>query len=81
MIKERVNISVPAFALREIDDYIGRLGENRSRFLYTTALKVIRGELSEIVQVKAPRQYKAAPAKKKTASKKKAAARRSGIAS
>jgi predicted RNase H-like HicB family nuclease len=74
--KERVNISVPAFALREIDDYISRLGENRSHFLYTTALKVIRGEFSEIVQVKVPRQYKAAPAKKKVAAKKQVAVKK-----
>lgn len=42
--KERVNISIPVYALREIDEYIATLGENRSHFLYTTALKVIRGE-------------------------------------
>jgi len=45
--KERINISVPVFALREIDEYVARLGENRSHFLYTTALKVIRSENPE----------------------------------
>jgi len=83
--KERVNISVPVFALREIDEYIVRLGENRSHFLYTTALKVIRGEISEVIVKKVPAKrstrYKAAtkkaPAKKKAVSKKKASARES----
>ena len=68
--KERVNISVPVFALREIDEYVARLGENRSHFLYTTALKVIRGEIPEVivkkVPAKRPARYKAA-AKKTTA--------------
>jgi predicted RNase H-like HicB family nuclease len=82
--KERVNISVPVFALREIDEYIVRLGENRSHFLYTTALKVIRGEIPEVIVKKVPAKrsarYKAAlkkaPAKKKTAAKKKAPVRK-----
>ena len=43
--KERVNLSIPGYALREIDDYARRIGENRSRFLYTTALRLIRGQL------------------------------------
>jgi predicted RNase H-like HicB family nuclease len=81
--KERVNISVPVFALREIDEYIVRLGENRSHFLYTTALKVIRGEIPEVivkkVPAKRPARYKTAakkaPAKKKAAAKKKAPVR------
>ena len=51
--KERVNISIPVFALREIDEYIVRLGENRSQFLYTSALKVIRGEIPEVIVKKA----------------------------
>ena len=67
--KERVNISVPVFALREIDEYIVRLGENRSHFLYTTALKVIRGEISEVI-------VKKVPAKKKAAARKKAPVRK-----
>ena len=62
--KERVNISVPVFALREIDEYIARLGENRSHFLYTTALKVIRGEIPKVVvkkvAAKKPARSKAA---------------------
>jgi len=78
--KERINISVPVFALREIDEYIARLGENRSHFLYTTALKVIRGELTEVivkkVSVKRPTRHKAAAGKasgkKQAAAKKKA---------
>jgi len=50
--KERINISVPVFALREIDEYVARLGENRSHFLYTTALKVIRSENPEATRHK-----------------------------
>jgi predicted RNase H-like HicB family nuclease len=46
--KERVNLSIPGYALREIDDYARRLGENRSRFLYTTALKLIRGQIGTL---------------------------------
>ena len=52
--KERINISVPVFALREIDEHISKLGENRSHFLYTTALKVIRGELTRVMVKKTP---------------------------
>lgn len=82
--KERVNISIPVFALREIDEYVVRLGENRSHFLYTTALKVIRGEIPEVivekVPTKRPTRYKTAakkaPAKKKAAAKKNAAPRK-----
>ena len=66
-IKERVNISIPVFALREIDEHIARLGENRSHFLYTTALKVIRGEIPEVivnkVAGKRPARYKVAAKK------------------
>ena len=66
--KERVNISVPVFALREIDEHIVKLGENRSHFLYSTALKMIRGEISEVivnkVAEKKPARYKTAPRKK-----------------
>ncbi|MEM0952803.1 MAG: type II toxin-antitoxin system HicB family antitoxin [Pseudomonadota bacterium] len=43
--KERVNLSIPAYALREIDEYAARIGETRSRLLYATALKLIRGQL------------------------------------
>jgi predicted RNase H-like HicB family nuclease len=43
--KERVNLSIPTYALREIDDYAARVGETRSRLLYATALKLIRGQL------------------------------------
>ena len=75
--KERVNISVPVFALREIDEHIARLGENRSHFLYTSALKVIRGEIPEAasnkVPAKKPARYKAAA--KKAHRKKKVAAK------
>jgi predicted RNase H-like HicB family nuclease len=82
--KERVNISVPVFALREIDEHIVRLGENRSHFLYTTALKVIRGEIPEVIVKKAPAKrparhkiaVKKAPAKKKVPAKRKAAAKK-----
>ena len=49
--KERVNLSIPTYALREIDDYAARVGETRSRLLYATALKLIRGQLG-------PRQEK-----------------------
>ncbi len=62
--KERVNISIPVFALREIDEYIVGRGENRSHFLYTTALKVIRGETPMVI-VKKARTKKKAAAKKK----------------
>ena len=79
--KERINISVPVFALREIDEYIAKLGENRSHFLYTTALKVIRGELSEVivnkVSGKRPTRYKAAA--RKASGKKQAAARKKAM--
>ena len=86
--KERINISVPVFALREIDEHITKLGENRSHFLYTTALKVIRGELPEIivkkVPVKKPAKHKPpvrkTRGKKKVAVKKKAAGRRPAAA-
>ena len=36
----------------EIDEYVARLGENRSHFLYTTALKVIRSEIPEATRHK-----------------------------
>jgi hypothetical protein len=82
--KERINISVPVFALREIDEHIIKLGENRSHFLYTTALKVIRGELPEVivkkVPVKKPARHKPPVrkirGKKKVGARKKAAGRR-----
>ncbi len=70
--KERVNISVPVYALREIDEYIVKLGDNRSHFLYATALKVIRGETPEVIVKKVPA--------KKTSSKKKAAAKNKVLA-
>ena len=43
--KERINLSVPAYALREIDAYVQAHGGNRSGFLVTAALSVVRGEL------------------------------------
>ena len=43
--KERVNLSVPAYALREIDAYVRAHGGNRSGFMVSAALSVARGEL------------------------------------
>ena len=71
--KERVNISVPVYALREIDEYIVKLGHNRSHFLYTTALKVIRGEIPEVINKKVPAKM---PARHKAAAKKAPAKKR-----
>ena len=42
--KERINLSVPAYALREIDVYVQAHGGNRSGFMVTAALSVARGE-------------------------------------
>tara|TARA_R110002110_G_scaffold415748_1_gene654840 strand:+ start:75786 stop:76097 length:312 start_codon:yes stop_codon:yes gene_type:complete len=60
--KERVNISIPVFALREIDEYIVKQGMNRSQFLYTTALQLIRGEIAaqtvDKVAARKPARYK-----------------------
>jgi predicted RNase H-like HicB family nuclease len=73
--KERINISVPVFALREIDEYVARLGKNRSHFLYTTALKVIRSEIPEATRHKtATRKGRG---NKKGAASKKTSGRRS----
>ena len=43
--KERVDLSVPAYALREIDAYVRTHGGNRSGFMVSAALSVARGEL------------------------------------
>lgn len=73
--KERVNISVPTYALREIDEHVEAIGDNRSHFLYSTALKVIRGEIPEVVLEKVPvkakprTRVKARPTKKAAAKK------------
>ena len=56
--RERVNLSIPSFALREIDEYAARIGETRSRFLYSTALRLIRGQL-ETSGVRAPAKQRA----------------------
>ena len=42
--KERINLSVPVHALREIDNYVQAHGGNRSGFMVTAALSVARGE-------------------------------------
>lgn len=42
--KERVNLSVPAYALREIDAYVRTHGVSRSGFMVSAALSVARGE-------------------------------------
>ena len=41
--KERINLSVPAYALREIDAYVRANGGSRSGFMVTAALSVARG--------------------------------------
>ena len=40
--KERVNLSVPVYALRVIDEHVNRIGDTRSHFMYEAALKEIR---------------------------------------
>ncbi len=42
--KQRINITVPTYALREIDDYVAVSGGNRSGFLWNTALNSVRGD-------------------------------------
>ena len=42
--KERINLSVPVYALREIDAYVQAHGGNRSGFMVTAALSVARRE-------------------------------------
>ena len=62
-------------------EHITMLGENRSHFLYTTALKVIRGELPGVNVNKASRKKPAkyrAPARK-SGTRKKAAARKKAV--
>jgi predicted RNase H-like HicB family nuclease len=41
--KERINLSVPVYALREIDSYVQARGGSRSGFMVTAALSVARG--------------------------------------
>ena len=41
--KERINLSVPAYALREIDAYVQAHGGSRSGFMVNAALSVARG--------------------------------------
>ena len=41
--KERVNLSVPVYALREIDAYVQANGGNRSGFMVSASLSVARG--------------------------------------
>ena len=43
--KERINLSVPVYALREIDTYVRAQGGNRSGFMVSVALSVVRGEV------------------------------------
>ena len=43
--KERINLSVPVYALREIDTYVRTQGGNRSGFMVSAALSVVRGEV------------------------------------
>ena len=40
--KERINLSVPAYALREIDAYVRANGGSRSGFMVTAALSAAR---------------------------------------
>ena len=42
--KERINLSVPVYALREIDAYVRAHGGSRSGFMVTAALSVARRE-------------------------------------
>ena len=42
--KKRINLSVPAYALREIGACVQTHGGNRSGFMVTVALSVARGE-------------------------------------
>ena len=42
--KERINLSVPVYALREIDAYVRSHGGSRSGFMVTAALSVARRE-------------------------------------
>ncbi len=44
--KERINISVPANALREIDQHVAALGTTRSGFLVSSAIDNIRKSLA-----------------------------------
>ena len=43
--KERINLSVPVHALREIDAYVRIHGGNRSGFMVSASLSVARGEV------------------------------------
>ena len=43
--KERINLSVPVYALREIDTYVQAHGGNRSGFMVSAALSVARGKV------------------------------------
>jgi len=40
--KERINLSIPRNALREIDEHVSREGIKRSGFMVRAALKIIR---------------------------------------
>ena len=42
--KERINLSVPVYALREIDHHVQAQGGNRSGFMVTAALAAVRRE-------------------------------------
>ena len=44
--KERINVSIPVYALREIDAHVRAHGGSRSGFLVTAALAVARAEAS-----------------------------------
>ena len=45
--KEHINLSIPAYSLREIDAYVQARGDNRSGFMVTAALSVARGKLQQ----------------------------------
>jgi predicted RNase H-like HicB family nuclease/uncharacterized protein (DUF1778 family) len=40
--KERVNLTAPVYALREIDEYVKAHGTNRSKFVFSAALSAVR---------------------------------------
>ena len=70
--KERINLSVPVWALREIDNYASRIHTTRSGLMVASVIDRIRGDVQELsggaVLVKTGKAKKSA-AKKKAASK------------
>lgn len=75
--KERVNLSVPVYALRVIDEHVNRVGDTRSHFMYEAALKEIRktdNVPDDRHPMYAPKQQKA------TAKVKRKSRRKAGVA-